>query len=162
MSEQRWEINKVSTPEHIFDKINTEMPQPVGIMLFGADCEFKNQVVEKLQHELREIKVFLGTPSTYELAELIPSSSISLFVLSSMASSDHELRHEAVNVMRRIGAKNIVGIYVKVKAPQPLPGRGFMGRRDLQLMKTAVRELEKNPPTADGLDYLIVVEEQEG
>ena len=43
---QKWEINRVSTPERIFNKIKLEMARPVGIVLFGADCEFKNEVKE--------------------------------------------------------------------------------------------------------------------
>ena len=39
--DKKWEIRKVSTPERIFSKISEEMPRPVSILLFGADCEFK-------------------------------------------------------------------------------------------------------------------------
>ena len=43
----RWEINRVSTPEHIFDKLKRRVAQPVGIILFGADCDFKSEIVEE-------------------------------------------------------------------------------------------------------------------
>lgn len=41
---QKWKTVAVSTPEETFDKIKKELPQPVGIVLFGADCDFKNEV----------------------------------------------------------------------------------------------------------------------
>lgn len=154
-----WEIKRVSTPERICQKITERMPQPVSIMLFGADGEFKKETIEKLQQRMPEAKWFYGAPSTHEMVELIHSSPVSIFVLSSMESSDHELRHECVNVMRRIGTKTVVGFYAKAKPPQPLPGCGFPGRPDLQLMWNTVRKLEQHPPTAHGLDYLITDEQ---
>ncbi len=158
--DKKWEIRKVSTPERIFSKISEEMPRPVSILLFGADCEFKKEVVKDLQNGLLDMKVFHGAPSTHELCDLIHDGPISLFLLSSMESYDHELRHEAVKAMRRIGAATVVGIYVRADESQPLPARGFIGRPDLQLMKTTVRKLAQHPPTADGLDYLLEVQKE--
>lgn len=155
---KKWEINRVSTPERIFEKIKEEMARPVGIILFGADCNFKNEAVKDLQIGLSDAaKTFYGAPSTHEMVELVHSSAVSLFVLNSMESTDRELRHECIKVMRRTGVKTVVGVYVKVKKPWPLLGRNFIGRPDLQLLKTTVRKLLQNPPTADEVDYLIIV-----
>lgn len=149
---KQWKINgQISTPEHIFDTFKKEMAQPIGIMLFGADCDFKNEAIEEVQKGLANAVIpFHGSPITHEMVELLHNSPISLFVLSSMESSDHELRHEAVRVMRRIGAKTIVGIYAKATATNV----------DSKLARNTVKELHRYPPTADGLDYFIEIEEK--
>lgn len=45
---EKWQINRVSTPERIFDKIQNEMAQPVGVFVFGAGCDFKNEIASEL------------------------------------------------------------------------------------------------------------------
>ncbi len=45
---KKWQINRVSTPERIFDKVQKEMAQPVGVFVFGADCDFKNEIASEL------------------------------------------------------------------------------------------------------------------
>jgi len=157
---KKWEISRVSTSERIFDKIKMEMAQPVSIVLFGADCEFKSSVLRELQDGMHDVKVFHGAPSTHEMVELIHCSPVSVFVLSSMESSDHQLRHECVKIMRTVGAKTVVGIYAKVKGLPSLSARGFMAKSESELIRDTVRRLKRNPPTADGLDYLLVVSEE--
>lgn len=39
----RWGIRQVSTLEDIFDKIKTEMAQPVGIVLFGVTVRLRKR-----------------------------------------------------------------------------------------------------------------------
>lgn len=51
---KKWEDRRVSTPERIFDEIKEEMAQPVGIVLFGADCDFKNEVLDAIVDGLRD------------------------------------------------------------------------------------------------------------
>lgn len=137
-----------------------QLPPPVSIILFGADCEFKNKVLRRLEQGCSEAKIFYGAPSTHEIIELIRGFPISIFVLSSMESSDHELRHECVKVMHNIGAKVVIGVHAKAKPPQPFSGHGFTGRPDLQLMKTTIKKLEQNPPTVDGLNRLLTINER--
>lgn len=44
---EKWQINRVSTSERIFDKINTEVDRPFGIIVYGADCDYKFKTVDK-------------------------------------------------------------------------------------------------------------------
>ncbi len=154
---QRWEINRVSTPERILDKIKTEMAQPVGIVIIGADSDFKNEIVEQMMSKLQGFTCcFTKTPDTVAIIKALRHRAMAV-VLDSVESGMHDLRHELVKVMRNAGAKTVVGFYVKAQMPQPLPGRGFMSRPDLKLLRKTIQQLEANPPTADGLDYFITI-----
>ncbi len=163
MSQNQWEIQRVSTSQRIFKKVRTEMSQPVGIMLFGADLSFKESILEELKQGLPEAKLFSGAPSTHEMVELIHGYSISIFTLSAMESADHELRHECVKVMRRIGARTVVGIYAKAELPRKIPRRDLSDAVKQQRWhnERCISALRQQPPTPDGLDYLIVVSEKE-
>lgn len=162
---KKWEIRRVSTPERIFDKIKEEMAQPVGVVLFGADCEFKNEVVGEVAKGLVNSALFrLGgddLPSSY-LKMQIPQRCTHpyFFVLGSLASSSHDVRHEWVQVIRSIGAKTVVGIYVKAKK-KPIPfGKAMISVvRDKQVNQQ-IDAIEQSNPTADGLDYFVVIEEE--
>lgn len=51
---EKWRISKVSTPERIFGKIREKMAQSVGIVMLGADCELKTEVLEWATREAKE------------------------------------------------------------------------------------------------------------
>lgn len=57
---QRWEIDRVSTPERIFDKINNEMPRPVGIILVGADCDLKDDAYMRCVEQISNLATGYG------------------------------------------------------------------------------------------------------
>lgn len=157
---KRCEIREVSTLSTSSKRIK-KMVQPVGIVLFGADCGFKNEVLDVMVDGLRGFaRYYTKAPDTATMVRAIKDHLAVVVMLNSDESSTHGLRHELVKVMRNAGAKTVVGIYAKARAPQPLPGRGFMTRSDLKRIQKTVEKLEKNPPTADGLDYFIVVEEE--
>lgn len=157
---KRWEIRKVSTPEHIFDKIKEEVARPVGIIVFGVDCDFKNEVVDAMVEELRGFAHYHSKyPGIDTLIWEFNDRAAVVVVLNSESSMTHRLRHELVQTMRNAGAKTIIGIYAKATAPQPLPSRGYL-KSQLARRKNTAEVLAKDPPTADGLDYFIVVEEE--
>ena len=55
----RWEVSKVRTKtEELMAEIML-LPQPVGIVLLGDDCEFKNEIVGKVFQNMRS-ESFLG------------------------------------------------------------------------------------------------------
>ena len=154
----KWEINRVSTPERIFEKIKTELAQPVGVVLFGADCDFKNEVKNMMKSELRGlIRCYANAPNTAALVKAFKKHSAVAVVLNTEESSSHELRHELVKVMQNAGAVSVVGIYAKAEKYSPkalvrIPGAAAKNRQ--------IAEIEQSNPTVDGLDYLIVVHEE--
>lgn len=161
--DKKWEIRRVSTSEQIFDKIKEEMARPVGIVLFGADCDFKNEVLDTMMETLRGFACSCTeAPDTATLVRTIKDHLAVVVVLNSDESSTHGLRHELVKVMRNAGAETMVGIYAKVKYPRKIPTSGLSleARQRRLALEKCINTLEQNPPTADGLDYFIVVEEE--
>lgn len=157
---KRWEIRRVSTPERIFKKIQAEMAQPVGIILFGADCNFKQETIDEIVSQLLNQSQRFGcyfnqAPDMGRLKDAFHNFKSVLVVLDSEASASHSSRHDLVEGMRRAGAKTIVGIYVKMPKYSP---------KALARIPTAfntnnqIDAIERSHPTADGLGYFIVIE----
>lgn len=162
---KKWEINRVSTPERIFEKINNEMAQPVGIVLFGADCELKDDVFEECREQIHN----LATPGrdgsshsvVFEMTErgFFGGRNV-LLVMSGESSGDHERRHQMITGLKSKGMKSMVGIYAKASR---VPIRPLMFRLEKVEFNKQIATIEQNSPTTDGLDYLLVVsEEKEG
>lgn len=155
---KKWEIRRVSTSERIFNKIKEEIAQPVGIVLFGADCDFKNEVLDTMVEELRGFaRYYTKAPDTATLVRAIKDHLAVVVVLNSDESSTHELRHELVKVMRNAGAETVVGIYAKVSKE---PIRPLLSSLEKVESNKQITAIEQSNPTADGLDYFIVVEEE--
>lgn len=156
----KWEIRRVSTPERIFNKIKEEMAQPVGIVLFGADGELKNKTLDAMMERLRGFADYHidKTPSTDNLIWTLDRYSAVVVVLRSDESSTHGLRHKLVKMMRNAGAKTVVGIYAKVNKEPIRPLVSSLEKVEFNKQITAI---EQSDPTADGLDYFVVVEEEE-
>ena len=153
---KKYTINgQVSTPEQVFDKIEG-MARPVGIVIYGADCSLKDEVVNKTISNLPGIATSTNAAPTPTLVKYIQEHSMVAIILTADESAVHGLRHELVKVMRNAGAKTIVGIYAKAKRYSPkalvrLPHAASVNRQILSI--------EQSNPTADGLDLFIVVEE---
>lgn len=158
---KKWEIRRVSTSERIFNKIKEEMAQPVGIVLFGVDYDFKNEVLDAMVEELRGFaRYYTKAPDTVTLVRAIKDHLAVVVMLDSDESSAHGLRHELVKVMRNAGVETVVGIYAKVKKiPIPVGKAMISAARDKQINKQ-ITAIEQSNPTADGLDYFVVVEEE--
>ncbi len=111
---KKWEIRKVSTSGQIFDKIKEEMAQPVGIVLFGADCDLKNEVMDEMMGTLQGFaRYYTKAPDTDTLVRAIKIHSAVIVMLSADESATQRLRHELVKAMRNAGAKTVVGFYAK-------------------------------------------------
>lgn len=148
-----WDISIISTFKEIFAEINS-IKEPVGIILFGADSEFKREVLKKFSKNLSSFAE-ATSPELLNGLYLVAGKSV-LTTLSGDCSANHCDRHRAVETLKKIGAKKIIGIYVKQKLiklnPQPMPEH--VARFNWQ-----VEMLLKNPPTAKGLNALIIVSE---
>ncbi len=77
-------------------------------------------------------------------------------LLNGDESCDHKKRHEAVMDLKKMGMDKVVGIYAKVNPPDSDP------REDDEAWKRQARELLNNPPTPDGLAFLITLSVEEG
>lgn len=153
-----WDISIVSTFKEIIAEINS-IKEPVGIILFGADSEFKRQVLKKFADNLSKFtEIGYAGPDSIKLENGLYCV-IGKNVLTSLSgdySANHAERHKAVETIKRIGTKKVIGVYVKQKLIelnlQPMPD--YVKRFNWQ-----VDALAKNPPTIDGLNNLIIVSE---
>ena len=156
-----WDISIISTFKEIFAEINW-LRAPVGIILFGADSEFKEQVRKKFSGNvvgLTEIGYTAVSASEGDSANTpyILRAWNNLITLSGDYSADHTRRHEAVEYLRTAGAKVLIGVYVKHKpicedtTTHPVEAISKFNKQ--------VNALLKNPPTVDGLNHLIVISE---
>lgn len=164
----KWEGHGVSTSEEALEKI-AELPQPGGIMLFGADSWIKDVVWSDCLHRFpnfaigHDIKgVFIHSEDNLNLAQIILENGHPVLArLAGSLSDSHKIRHELVTTFRENGAESVVGIYAKCEKPEPLPGRFYLQGEILALAKQ-VQALEENPPTADGLDLFLTVTAEKG
>ena len=148
-----WDISIISTFKEIFAEINS-IKEPVGIILFGADSEFKREVLKKFSKNLSSFAE-TTSPELLNGLYLVAGKSV-LTTLSGDCSANHCDRHRTVEALKKIGAKKIIGIYVKQKPIklnlQPMPEHVAKFNRQVKM-------LLKNPPTAKGLNALIIVSE---
>ena len=147
-----WEINgKASTPEDVFEKIFAELDAP-GVLIFGADQYGSGEHEYGLKYRIGRL---------FERMErYYPHGRI---VLSGGESCSHEARHEAVKWLKDVrDAKNVVGVHAK-PIEHPLEEETQDGFTNIltRLIERQKSELENNPPTADGLAYLITVSERD-
>lgn len=146
----QWKETRVSTPEQIFGEIKTKVAQPVGIILFGADCDFKRAVLHIMLEKLQgRVYCFADVPDDDALMSALQEYPVVVAMLDSDKSGKGEARRALIEKMYRFGARTVVGVYAKINAPQPLPGHGFIGRPELKRLSDEALALKADPPTND-------------
>lgn len=152
----KWESHRVRTAEEIFAEINTS--RPVGIVIFGPDCEFKKQITSDVQRvtgalQLDYYHCYGGSGLAKWKNALFAAMQDDYpvcMVLSGEASASRQVRNLVVQQMQSVGIEKIFGIHVVGEAP-------FDSRR-----QEVVRdELSLNPPTIEGLTGLLTVANKE-
>lgn len=142
-------------PEQIFDVIKAEMAWPVGIVIFGADCDLKDEVLDVIMRELQGLaRYYTSVPDTATLVGAVRRHSVVVVAMNAEESAMHGLRHELVKVMRNAGAVSVVGIYARASR---VPVRPLMSELDKMKLNAQIVAIERSNPTADGLDRMIVV-----
>lgn len=144
-----WEIRKVSTPEDIYARIEKEDPHPVGVVLFGADWRNKKDIVQDFSTRMPCCHSAIGS-------EMLFRNGLNCLVeMSGDDSGDHNRRHWEVTTLRNAGAKTVIGVYVK---DRPIVRHADSFLPPVTRFNEQVARLLKEPPTAEGLDYLIVID----
>ncbi|MBO7718061.1 hypothetical protein J6S37_01015 [Candidatus Saccharibacteria bacterium] len=157
----RYEISQVCTFEEIIEKINDFESKPVGIVFFGTDCRFKENFLKRLQYQVDSVwNVYMKDENKetalHHLKRPFKSGQNVIVVMSGDISGDHDVRHQVVVNLLNNGAKSVVGVYVKGRKDAIRSLVPFLNKRfDEQSQRLAFDV----PPTADGLDFLITVDE---
>lgn len=153
--EQIWELHRISTPERIVSKIRNELPQPAGVIVYGVDCDFKRNTVQKFILGLDHPIALYGMPGAAELAELTRQQHSIIMVPNSETAAQASWRHMLISLIRSLGFKTIVGVYAqpgKQRLWQPLP---TMKRIRFNQQLAAI---ERSKPAMDDLDYFVTVQ----
>lgn len=159
MSDDRWEINRISGAERICDKIMTRMPRPVGIIVSGADGRFKEEVADRIMAKLRGFAhCYCGkAPTADALGWSLSRYHAVMAVLDFETSVSCEARRNLVAAMRNSGAATIVGVYAKAHPASPKLLTRVSGKARLNEQISA---MEKNRPIVEEFDYLIIPKEK--
>lgn len=162
---QKGEERKVSMPEEVLARIlvqiKTDVSRPVGIILFGFDCDFKNWVVEKFMQGLESFACFhTNALDTVALSQLLKEQSKIFTIVNSHDSANADLLESMIETMRDSGVQSVVGIYVQADRS------AVVGSRPLQAkmrMMDRIRRIERSKPAEHSFDeFFILMSEEEG
>ena len=161
---QDWKVEAIRNPEQVYDKIKS-LPTPTFVVIIGPDCALKDVVYDEfIKHVLvRESADHLtigGTNTNTYISELTASfisninDSIGVIKLRGKAACEHKRREEFYGFLREDGVKSIVGVYVKT-IPFGRFGSEISPEQLVAINQSSM--LSANPPTADGLEYLVTI-----
>ncbi len=143
--------------------ITKELPQPVGIVVFGADCDLKDEVYMECVERIPNFATGYGgkgdsMPLRAAMQPLSEGRSVITMMHGDSSGVPRE-RNEVVAALRRLGAKSVVGIYTKTEARTD----NCENVADFHTLCTQCQRLANHPPTTEGLDlFLIRTGEKEG
>lgn len=87
-----------------------------------------------------------GSCSVDRVQRILKSSEVVCISLTPAESGDHTKRHSIVTMLRSAGIKEVYGVYLK------------MADSAFEEAKAAIKALEAESPTVDGLDGLIILD----
>lgn len=143
-----WRRTEVSTAEEIFEEIK-ELPQPLAIILFDDtdSGELKNQCCAQFKEGIPNLDIIYGN-ETFLHVERAPfdAGCNVLVVASNELPNGHKTRRQLVMTLKELGAKTVIGFYVKDKLPT---------------LKTDAKVLAIDLPVQDKFDYFYVATKKE-
>lgn len=138
-------IDRVSDPERVFNKINHEMPRPVGIIVVGADSKVKEKTKKQLSEGINNLHAGTMFGLRYGvLHKLFREQQNALIAMDSASSTNRHSRRKLVEACRCAGAKTVIIAFV---SPH--------GSLEQEVSEEARQYLKTCPPTADEADYLL-------
>ena len=155
-----WKMEQLCKPEQIFDLLRTA-EWPLGIVVFGADSEFKNQVVEQLTTCLGDCMQYCGEiPDAEALVEALRIPQTVMVVLDTNQSCHPYAARSLAHTMKEAGALVVVGVHVKPKALpyNPLSTQGVVERR--RAHNRTIDEIELHALKVFEVDILLTREEE--
>lgn len=135
-----WEVSEICTTEAISAKV-ASMPQPVGIVLFGDDGDFKNEVIKEFFKTLkvRTFRDFYSCATVRDIMAAFERRDNYLVILKDLESRSYDARRQCILMLRTCGAKSVIGVYVsyakRVKSLDIPKAKEF----DLMLTRNASR-----------------------
>ena len=153
-----WEVRKkTENGEYILNKIRENAEAYIGFLVFGPDFPSKDEIVREIRKNIPRLIKLNGVTDreaehTKDLLVTTTDKAGVILVMPGEDSIDHEKRHEAVDWLRSFDLETIVGVYAKRIKYNENEEPETMLKVNRQMT-----EMIEDPPTIDGLDYLIIV-----
>lgn len=156
---------KVSTSEELLVAIQ-QLPQPVGIVVLGADGDFKANVIEKMRHKLGGDACFFDLlPDDIELTKASFRYRFITIVLNAERSAMKDIVWQLLYNMRRDDVSSLIGLYVKPKKKPVIklgPGATLDDHRAASKAARLLRQaeaIEQSEPATSRFDRFLILEE---
>ena len=144
-----WEFKKICRSELDVTSGLENLPRPVGIVIFGPGSYKKFVFAVKIKDAIENCTI---NPHELIINTLFETGRSVIKIMDSESSCSHKCRHEVFTGLKTAGAKTLVGVYVKY--PDNMDGYRAEKREQLERQ---FRRLRHNPPTPEGIDYLITI-----
>ena len=148
-----WEFRKVCTSSpDIMDRL-AKLQEPVGVVIFGPQCGEMVNIAFMIRDALANTRI---GPNFESLETDLRLGFNVIVIMDGESSCSHKCRHEMFTKLKAAGARTLVGVYVKWATTVH---EGSTEQREQ--FARQVKKLRRNPPTADGIDYLLIVTPEE-
>ena len=149
--ESKWE----GRLKEALKKIN-KLTSPIGIVVFGADCAFKDEIIRIIRYEVPDL---ILSPDRDWKEGMRTLGWGALIRMNGEDSTSHECRHKQVQELYDARCTHVVGVYVKT-VPAWSGKDGMTTVESLRYSRQS-SSLNVSPPTPDGLDFFLTVSEEE-
>lgn len=153
-----WESRKSIIDSQVFETIN-RMARPVGIVLFGVECELKHETRLMCWRKIRKLMDGSSRESLMNLERAyraIRARKNVLVVMPEEASVWERYREDVAKALERLGANQVVGIFVKKSL--------ILKKSELNNPKTIetnhlIKAFDMKPPEAREFNQLFIVKD---
>ena len=139
----------------IIEELN-EMESPFAIIVVGPKCGYTKDVFDRLILKVKAARITTSGRRAWrsEIREYLRTGQSVAIKLTDKESCNHAMRHAVICELKRFGAARTVVFFVD----PPLKDVFMESVRELKLSRLlyALR-IKLNRPTADGVDYLMIV-----
>lgn len=147
--ESVWEFKRICRSDLELTDALTCLPKPVGVVVFGPGKNNKFIYAFKICSIIENCTI---EPHDQLVETMFEIGRSVVRIMDGESSCSHKRRHEMFTNLKLAGAKTLIGVYVK--CPDNMDGYGEKQREELNRQ---FQRLRRNPPTAEGIDYLIVI-----
>ena len=159
----QWEINGVSIEQEEMLEELKHQPLPLGVIVFGADSGLKARVYQLLRRKLGEPLFFDRISLDCYVGQIKMAFKHGRPVIVCMCGDDsihHGSIQQLANRLKNLGARTIVGVYVKVTRRDDIDFAVLEREADFgyRVYCRQIKKLATDPPALDNFGCAIVVE----
>ena len=153
-----WESRKSIIDSQVFETIN-RMARPVGVVLFGVECELKHETRLMCWRKIRRLMDGSSRESLMNLERAyraIRARKNVLVVMPEEASVWERYREDVVKALERLGANQVVGIFVKKSL---ILKESELNKPETIETNHLIKAFDMKPPEAREFNQLFIVKD---